>query len=173
MRNSRLDTIKGLAIVAMVLGHSGAPFTPFLYLFHMAIFLIASGYCFNSDYSNDIEKVRAFIIRRIKGLYVPYLFWTILFLLCHNLFIKINIYTNNPIISEYVSEEYVVLKDYLSIQTIPRNLMYALIMNCNTQLGGAFWFFYTLLIISVGYCLIDFILNRFLGVKKIRISFNF
>lgn len=37
-RNLVIDILKGLGIILMVAGHSGFPFTRFIYLFHMAIF---------------------------------------------------------------------------------------------------------------------------------------
>lgn len=39
-RISEIDIIKALAIIGMVLGHAGALFTHFIYLFHMAVFLL-------------------------------------------------------------------------------------------------------------------------------------
>ena len=42
-----IDVIKGYGICLMVCGHSGAPFTDWIYLFHMALFFIASGYLWN------------------------------------------------------------------------------------------------------------------------------
>lgn len=47
MRNTKIDVIKGMAIILVVLGHCGFPATNFIYLFHMAVFFIASGYCWN------------------------------------------------------------------------------------------------------------------------------
>lgn len=38
-----IDVIKGYGICLMVCGHSGVPFTNWIYLFHMALFFIASG----------------------------------------------------------------------------------------------------------------------------------
>lgn len=35
-----IDVIKGYGICLMVCGHSGAPFTDWIYLFHMALFFI-------------------------------------------------------------------------------------------------------------------------------------
>ena len=44
-RNVHIDIIKGIGIILMVYGHAAAPFKHFIYLFHMAIFFMASGYC--------------------------------------------------------------------------------------------------------------------------------
>lgn len=39
----------------MVAGHSDAPFTHFIYLFHMAIFFMAAGFFFKDETSNDFR----------------------------------------------------------------------------------------------------------------------
>lgn len=48
-RNSTIDILKGIGITLMVYGHSSGPHHRFFYLFHMAIFIIASGYCFKEQ----------------------------------------------------------------------------------------------------------------------------
>lgn len=53
-RNINIDIIKGIGIILMVGGHCGMPFTHFIYLFHMAIFFMASGYCFNASNSETM-----------------------------------------------------------------------------------------------------------------------
>lgn len=55
-RNISIDIIKGIGIILMVGGHCGMPFTHFIYLFHMAIFFMASGYCFNASNSETMRK---------------------------------------------------------------------------------------------------------------------
>lgn len=42
-RDSTIDIIKGFGIILMVMGHSGSPLTGLIYMFHMAIFFMASG----------------------------------------------------------------------------------------------------------------------------------
>ena len=39
--------MRGIGIVLMVLGHSGFPGTDFIYLFHMALFFMLSGWLFS------------------------------------------------------------------------------------------------------------------------------
>lgn len=38
-RDETIDIIKGIGILCVVIGHAHAPFSSFIYLFHMAIFL--------------------------------------------------------------------------------------------------------------------------------------
>ena len=42
-RDPVIDSMRGIGIVLMVLGHSGFPGTDFIYLFHMALFFMLSG----------------------------------------------------------------------------------------------------------------------------------
>ena len=95
-RDSRIDILKGIAIILMVLGHSGMPegIIEFIYLFHMAVFFIASGYCYKEKYSEDGQAIKSFFGRRIKKIYVPYVIWMIILVLMHNLFVTLHIYTD-------------------------------------------------------------------------------
>lgn len=45
-RNPYIDCIKGIAIILMVVGHSGFQFSNWIYLFHMQLFFLCSGYCY-------------------------------------------------------------------------------------------------------------------------------
>ena len=55
-RDVSIDIIKGLGIFCVVAGHCSAPITKFVYLFHMAIFFIASGYCYKHNNSESINS---------------------------------------------------------------------------------------------------------------------
>lgn len=92
-RKKELDIIKGCGILLMVIGHSGFPFWHFIYLFHMPIFFIASGYVFNSSYSQNYDSIKTFVYKRIKSLWLPFFTFSSFFLLLWNVFVKINLYT--------------------------------------------------------------------------------
>lgn len=158
-RNEVIDLIKALGIIFMVLGHSGAPISQFIYLFHMAIFFIASGYCYKPAYSEDIPSVLTFIKKKFKSLWFPYVLWITIFTVLHNVFIKINVYTDNPLINLYVSGEWNCLTSPWSIGDMIRNIIFAILLHGGAQIGGAFWFLATLFEISIAYCLIDFFIN--------------
>lgn len=91
MKDKSVSMAKGVAIILMVLGHTGfADYgTRFVYMFHMPLFFFVSGYCFKSYYLNDF---RTFAVKRIKGAYWPYVKYGFLFLLFHNLFVYLHIY---------------------------------------------------------------------------------
>ena len=103
-RVEEIDIIKALGILLMVLGHAGTPGTNWIYLFHMAVFVIASGYCFRPKHSETLLKgVLPFIVKRIWQLRVPYAIWQSVFVLLNNWLLKINVYTSNPLLFEYVN----------------------------------------------------------------------
>lgn len=67
-----IDVIKGYGICLMVCGHSGAPFTDWIYLFHMALFFIASGYLWNERNAVTKKNVVQYVKRKAKSLWLPY-----------------------------------------------------------------------------------------------------
>lgn len=57
----------------MVMGHAGAPITQWIYLFHMSLFFIVSGYCIGDNYSDNFSGLKLFIKKKIKTLYMAFL----------------------------------------------------------------------------------------------------
>lgn len=126
------------------------PFTHFIYLFHMAIFFMASGYCFNASNSETMQDVLSFVKRKFKGLWFPYVLWTAVFSLLHNVFIKTGIYSPDP----------------WSISEIGKNIIKSFFLHGHTQLGSALWFISTLMQIAVLYCCIDYVIKKVAASKK-------
>ena len=85
-RNNFISIAKAIGIILMVVGHSGCPtfIGRFLYLFHMPLFFICSGFFFKEI--TDRPTLLQFYHRIIIKLYLPYLKWSFLFLLFHNFF---------------------------------------------------------------------------------------
>lgn len=159
-RNTTIDIIKGLGIILIVAGHSGSPVYNFVYLFHVAIFFIASGYCYNPKYSENLSSVFSFIAKKFKTLWLPYVLCNSLFVLLHNFFIKIHVYTNDPTILEYVSGAHICLTDALSVKQMLLYIVKNLFFIGGTQIGGATWFLACLMYLLVGYCVLDYIIRR-------------
>lgn len=134
--NKRKDSIisiaKGIAILLMVIGHSGCPIEMerFIYMFHMPFFFFISGYCFKAKY---LESGIAFIRKRFVGLYVPYVVIGLVFLLFHNLFCRWGIYNGFYGFQGNVSSIYE-CRDYFDI------IKQILLFNHAEQLIGGFWF---------------------------------
>lgn len=93
MRNNRdksLDIAKAICIILMVVGHSGCPtyLYDFVYMFHMPCFFFVSGWLLNEKYVTDLKTG---LIQKAKGSYYPFVKWTLIFLLFHNVFASMHI----------------------------------------------------------------------------------
>lgn len=121
---------KGIAIILMVLGHIG--FSDFggrfIYMFHMPLFFILSGYCFKESYLNDFLL---YARRRLKGAWWPYVKWGLLFLTFHNVLTRLGIYGNY----------------YTSFDFIKKGALVMIMNHTETMLGG-YWFLHDYLIAS-------------------------
>lgn len=114
-RNNYISIAKAIGIILMVVGHSGCPHTlgKFIYLFHMPLFFVCSGY-FYKGITNRASLI-IFYKKRIKGLYLPYFKWSLLFLLFHNIFRYLHV-TGSKIyqIQDYIKQfvRLVTMTDY-------------------------------------------------------------
>ena len=83
-RSTQFTIVKAIAIICVVLSHAGISgwLSHFVYIFHVPIFFLCAGYFFHTKYLDDD---RTFIVHRIKGLYWPFLRWSVFFLIIHNL----------------------------------------------------------------------------------------
>lgn len=160
MRNSLIDYTKAIGIILVVIGHSACPIAikNFIYSFHMPLFFIISGYlipptCFKN-------KV-CFFKRKFKGLYIPFVIWSIVFLLLHNTFIHIGILNdvygnhNGDVSILYSYEDYVNhVKDIVFKMT-----------GYEWFLLGAYWFVRALYVGLLLFCLGGSFLNLILKTR--------
>lgn len=168
-RDDRIDILKAIGIILMVCGHCGVPFRSFIYLFHMAIFFIASGYCFNAHNSEDSPHVLKFILRKLKGLWLPYVLSMIAYSILHNIFIWLNIYTDNTDVFQYLNSRQITLTNAWTLAQIIENILKSLLLHGHTQMGSALWFVATLMEISVLYCVLNFVIRKCIGEKRIEV----
>ena len=66
-RNPYIDCTKGIAIILVVVGHSGFPYSDWIYLFHMALFFMCSGYC----YTEKNNGIASWIRKKLQSLWLP------------------------------------------------------------------------------------------------------
>lgn len=82
---SEFDFIKGIMIILVIVGHSGSSVSDStyfpaivnsIYLFHMPIFLLISGYLFSvkNSFINDIVKI-------FRSLFVPYFVFSVIYII--------------------------------------------------------------------------------------------
>ena len=145
-RNTVISISKALAIFLMVIGHADCPsgLSAFLYEFHMPLFFMAAGYFFSLHYLNDEAT---FIKKRLRGLYLPFLKWSVFFLLIHNWMFDLGILNE-----QYGNWTGGVTHPYTWHQAEQRlwNMVSAM-GGYDEFLCGAFWFFRALLVASIFY----------------------
>lgn len=148
-RNTAISICKAIAIILMVIGHADAPdiISRFLYEFHMPVFFITAGYFFSLRYLNDEAT---FVKKRIKGLYIPFLTWSVFFLMIHNWMFDLGILNE-----QYGNWSGGVTHPY-SWHQMQQNLwtMVTAMGGYDQFLCGAFWFFRGLLVASIAYLII-------------------
>lgn len=162
-RNENVSLAKGLGIILMVLGHTGFSYygNGFIYMFHMPLFFFLSGYCFKEKY---LGNTKDFILRRIKGLYKPYVKWGLFFLILHNFFFIINFYNGDYGYNNKVSHLYS-FGEFLN-----RGFHVIVSMTCHEQLIGGYWFLHTLFFSSLFFYFIIKYLNTSIGGCVLMIS---
>lgn len=129
--NRIISIAKAIAIILMVVGHSGCPelLNQFIYVFHMPLFFMVSGYLFKDKY---LSEPLNFIKHKIKGLYIPFVKWSLIFLILHNLLFSLGCYS-----TRYTWGELGV------------NAVRYIAMLGSEQLLGGYWFLKELLISSI------------------------
>ncbi len=144
MRSRSISVAKGIAIIAMVVGHAEAPgfITNFIYTWHMPLFFIAAGYFFSEKALDDPWR---FVSRRFAKLYVPFVKWSLLFLVLHNLWFYLGV----------LNEQY---GNWTGGTTHPYTLrtaasrvvqIFTSMSGYDEFMAGAFWFFRGLLVSSI------------------------
>ena len=163
-RDTTISICKALGIILMVITHSGSPgkLCAFAYEFHMPLFFITAGYFFSLRYLNDEAT---FIKKRIKGLYIPFIKWSVIFLIIHNWLFKLGILNEKfGNIGGGVTHPY-------SWHQIQQNLwnMITAMGGYDQFLNGAFWFFRALFVASIFYLVLfkigDIIVRKVIGTR--------
>ena len=141
-RDLSLDIAKGICIILMVFGHSGCPewMNRVMALFRMPCFFFISGILLSEKYLIDVKEG---IRKKLKGYYRPFVKWTLIFLLLHNVFASLHIYETS-----YTWREMAVK----ALRTIT--------MTGGEQLLGGYWFLISLTWASIGSILILSILKN-------------
>ena len=68
-----LDIAKGIGILTVVWAHAKGPGSGYIYQFHMPFFFLVSGYLYRPE-----PSLREFARRKVKSLYLPFVFWNLL-----------------------------------------------------------------------------------------------
>ncbi len=91
------DVVKGIGIIAIVLGHSASRLTAFVYLWHVPLFFFITGYLYNErKYRSDPF---AYLGRRIKSTWPKFMLYAGVHILFHNLLVKGGVYAPEDLYS--------------------------------------------------------------------------
>jgi len=141
-RDHSVSIAKALAIILMVLAHTW--FSQFanryINMFHMPLFFCMAGYCFKEKYLDNIWK---FCVRKMRGIYWPFVKWSLFFLALHNVFFNFNIY------SDTFGFRGVVSHPYVWSEFAEHTIQIVTSMNGYEQLLGGYWFMKSLLVASL------------------------
>lgn len=148
----------------MVFRHARAPYSDFVLLFHMAIFFIASGWLLNLKYAMSANSLWIYFKKKLKALWLPYFGFNATYILLNNVFLKLNIYTDNPefLKSTGVEQTYLHLSNAYGVTDTIKELVRVLLFQGGTEMGGALWFFNTMFFLVVDYMIVQFLLQKVL-----------
>lgn len=145
-RDKTLDAVKGIGIILMVLGHAGVAFHDFIYLFHMALFFMISGYLWSDKKVLDLPSLGRFLLSRLKGLLLP-------FFLCNGIFTLLQ----NPLNALHLNPEGTT---DLSLGQTAVNFVKNMLFAADTPLGGTTWFLRTLFFVYIAHGVIRYVVCR-------------
>lgn len=143
-RDSSISIAKAFAIILMVIGHTEYPglLTSCLYTFHLPLFFITAGYFFGRRQASQPWQ---FCTRRFKGLYIPMVKWSLIWLLLHNVWHHFGILNET-----YGNWEGGVTHPYALREVVSRAVqIFTQMGGYDEFMAGAFWFFRGLLVASL------------------------
>lgn len=151
IRIDYIDIAKGIGIILMVIGHSlneTSKLRLFIYLFHMPLFFFISGIVINKKYFYDIKSL---IKNKFKGLYYPFVKYSIIFIFLHNLFVNLHLYENLGVTAKY------------NIINIFKSIIRALLFMQTDWLLGPLWFLWILFLSEIVFGILG---NFIIKIKK-------
>ena len=150
-RNVSLDIAKAICIILMVAGHSGVPkyIHDVIYLLHMPAFFLISGMLLSDKYLSNLGNG---VKKKLKGYYKPYVKWSIVFILLHNIFFNLHFYAEG-----YSLKETILYLGYA-----------ATMMKTETLLGG-YWFLSSLAWASIASVTFVYLLNKYKKLNNITL----
>ncbi len=150
-RDPYWDIMKGIGALCIVLGHCAWGLAgKYVYTFHLALFFFVGGFLFKPEHAKDPWR---YLGSRFKNLYGKYVLYSFIFILLHNVLLKLNLYSSSASAGKWAMQEYGI-NDFLT------NLFQALLFGTNETLLEALWFVITLLMAMCIFCFIQFYLGK-------------
>ena len=141
IRDNYADVIKAIGIISIVIGHSSWYITkykiqigPFVYSYHLMIFMFVSGYLFNTLKLKENNQYKSkYIANQIVKMAKLYFIYNLVFVILHNLFVKLQLINSS----------------YYSTSVIVKNIFNGLTFITSETLLGTFWFIPMMLIAKI------------------------
>ena len=155
-----VDIAKGIAIIAVVVGHISfcwpdSKYLPlsdlFIWLWHVPVFFLIGGFFLKNE---KLNSPGPFIKGKIKSLYLPLIYIYIPVLLLHNVFLRVGFY-------DVGIEYYGKYVNYWGVSDLFKHIAEAILCAGREPLLGAMWFGFVLF---MALCIISI---TSWGVKKI------
>lgn len=118
------DILKGLGIIAIVLGHCCRPAAPYVYSCHLALFFFVSAFFYNEK--KYLNSPFAYFGNLLKNNWPKYVFYLSLLIFMRNFFVRF---------AMDISVSY-----YESIGQVMDSVAKAFVFSCSERFGGAMWF---------------------------------
>lgn len=165
-RDPVFDRMRGIGIALVVLGHSGFAASDFIYLFHMPLFFMLSGWFFDPRRTSDGAGLRRFVLSRIKALWLPFVAANTAFTLLNNPFLHLHILSDDPRLLEIPGNT---LHGAVTWKDILGRTLHWCVFDGGTQLGGALWFLQVLLAVSLLYACVHVLLERLCPAQSMAV----
>lgn len=144
-RINELDFLKCIGIILVVIGHVDCPqkLHDLIYYVHMPLFFMLSG-CTNKEdqYYASVGNLKAFFIKRIKSIYLPFLYYSLPIILLHNVFYNLGMYSSGYTLTQYIVQ-------------VGRTFLFSI--GTSEPLLGQFWFLKALFIAEIIYSIFVFL----------------
>lgn len=160
--NTVISICKGMTIILMVMGHAKCPslIFSFLNIFHMPLFFITAGYFFNRQYLNT---PKSFCLKRFKGIYVPFIKFSLFFLLFHNLWFYLEV------LNEESTNWLGIIAQPYGLRVFVSRLLH--IFFCMTGydelLCGTYWFFRSFFIANIAFLFLYKLIDSCLKLSNV------
>ncbi len=129
-RNVFVDLLKAVGIISIVIGHScevipgtQIVIAPFVYTYHLMIFLFVAGFCFKKE---DSFNPYAYVGRRLKSVMPYFIIYNVIFVCLHNSLLDWNILADS--------------QGRYGLDQILSGIMGSLTFQTSENMLGTFWF---------------------------------
>lgn len=164
-RAGYIDVARGIAIILVVVHHTGnlwKPFDLFYTLFFMPLFMFISGFVSSENKISDFKSLLAHLKKRIVKLYFFYVKWELIYLLLTNFFLRIGFYSTEVVYTDKKVEP------VTSVGMLFKKIVGIVFLMGREPFCGAFWFIISLIFIIFGYSVINFAVNTVFSDKDVR-----